>query len=340
MFAYRVSPGEHIRGLTRHEIPVRQPQGREVRVRVRAVSLNYRDLMVARGNYSLGSNQPLVPCSDAAGEIIGVGSDVTRFRLGDRVVASFFTDWIDGEIAPDKTRGALGGAIDGVLAQEIVLHEDALVSVPTQLSFAEAATLPCAGLTAWNMLFIANALKPGDTVVLLGTGGVSIWALQLAKTAGFRTIVTSASDAKLEHARALGADETVNYRANPEWQHEILRLTNGRGADLVAELGGHDTLPRSIAATRMGGTIALIGGVGGGFTSELDILSVLGGKKLIGIYVGSRRMLEDLVRFVAAAKIAPVIDRVFRFDAAQEAYEHLDAQRHLGKVVIEVDAQS
>ena len=335
MFAYRIVPGENIRGLARISMPSRQLHAHEVRVRVRAVSLNYRDLMVARGNYPLGSDQPLVPCSDGAGEVIAIGTGVERFRVGDRVIASFFTDWIDGDLAPEKTKGALGGSIDGVLAEEIVVHEQALVGMPAELSFAQASTLPCAGLTAWNLLFAANTLAPGSTVVLLGTGGVSIWALQLAKAAGLRTIITSSSAAKLERARMLGADELVNYKAQPEWQDEVLRLTDGRGAHLVAELGGHDTLRRSIAATRMGGAIALIGGVSG-FTSEIDILNVLGGKKLIGIYVGSRRMLEDLVRFVAASKIAPVIDRVFHFDDAQEAYVHLDAQRHLGKVVIEI----
>jgi NADPH:quinone reductase-like Zn-dependent oxidoreductase len=335
MFAYRIVPGENIRGLARVPIASRQLHAQEVRVRVRAVALNYRDLMVARGNYPLGSNQPVVPCSDGAGEVMAVGPAVERFRVGDRVIATFFTDWIDGEIAPEKTKSALGGSIDGVLAEEIVAHEDALVGFPAELSFAQAATLPCAGLTAWNMLFVANTLRPGASVVLLGTGGVSIWALQLAKAAGLRTIITSSSAAKLERARTLGADELVNYKANSEWQEEVLRFTDGRGADLVAELGGHDTFTRSIAATRMGGTIALIGGVSG-FTSEIDILNVLGGKKLVGIYVGSRRMLEDLVRFVAASKIAPVIDRVFHFEDAQEAYVHLDAQRHLGKVVIEI----
>jgi NADPH:quinone reductase-like Zn-dependent oxidoreductase len=335
MFAYRITPGENIRGLIQHETPTREPRAREVRVRVRAVSLNYRDLMVARGNYALGTNKPLIPCSDAAGEVVSVGTEVSRFRAGDRVIASFFSGWADGEIAPEKVRDALGGAIDGVLAEEIVLHEDALAACPAELTFPEAATLPCAGVTAWNMLFETTRLKPGDTVVLLGTGGVSIWALQLAKAAGLRTIVTSSSDAKLEKVRALGADEVVNYRASPNWDSEVLRLTGGRGADLVAELGGRDTLQRSVAATRIGGSIALIGGVSG-FTSELDILSALGGKKLVGIYVGSRRMLEDLAAFVARANIAPVIDRVFRFDDAQEAYAHLDAQHHLGKIVIEV----
>jgi NADPH:quinone reductase-like Zn-dependent oxidoreductase len=334
MFAYRIVPGENIRGLARVPIVPRQLHAQEVRVRVRAVALNYRDLMVARGTYP-GSNQPVVPCSDGAGEVIALGPEVKRFRVGDRVIAGFFPDWIEGEIAPEKIQGALGGSLDGVLAQEIVLHEDALVSIPPELSFMQAATLPCAGLTAWNMLFVANTLQPGACVALLGTGGVSIWALQLAKAAGLRTIITSSNAEKLERARTLGADELVNYRATPEWQDEVLRLTDRRGADLVAELGGHDTLKRSIAATRLGGAIALIGGVSG-FTSEIDILTVLGGKKLIGIYVGNRRMLEDLAKFVAASKIEPVIDRVFRFEDAQDAYAHLDAQRHLGKVVIEI----
>ena len=339
MFAYRIVPGQNIQSLTREEFARRKPHGHEVCLRVRAVSLNYRDLMVARGSYSLASGQPVIPCSDAAGEVIAIGPDVTRFRVGDRVVTSFFPSWIDGEVTSEKSVGALGGSADGVLAEEVVLHENALAHFPEHLNFAQASTLSCAGVTAWNMLFEAAALKPGETVLLLGTGGVSIWALQLAKAAGLRTIITSSSDEKLQRARALGADDVVNYRTTPEWHEEVLRLTRGRGVGLVAELGGRDTLARSIAATSATGTIALVGGVSG-FTSELDIISVIGGaKRLAGIYVGSRAMLEDLARFVGAAQLVPVVDRVFGFAEAQQAYLHLDSGKHFGKVVIEVTTQ-
>lgn len=338
MLAYHITPGANIQSLARHEIASRRPQGSEVRIRVRAVALNYRDIMVARGNYPLPENKPVIPCSDLAGEVVELGADATRFRVGDRVVATFFTQWLDGEISANKTHDSLGGAIDGTLTQEIVLHEDALTTFPEELSFAQAATLPCAGVTAWNMLFESATLKPGDTIVLLGTGGVSIWGLQLGKAAGLRTIVTSSSDAKLELARALGANELINYKKTPDWEQEVLRLTNGRGADLVAEVGGRETLAKSIAATRFGGTIALVGGLSGGFKSEVEILQVLPGRKLVGIYVGSRRMLERLAAFVASAQIAPVVDRVFRFEDAQEAFAHLESQRHFGKIVVEVNA--
>ncbi|MGH8807877.1 MAG: zinc-dependent alcohol dehydrogenase family protein, partial [Noviherbaspirillum sp.] len=254
MYAYQIVPGAGIAGLERVKQQERELAPGEVRVRVRAVALNYRDLMVAQGNYLASAGQPLIPCSDASGEVIATGAGVTRFKVGDRVASVFFPDWIEGSVAPGKTATAPGGGVNGVLAEQIVLHEDALVRVPSHLDFVEAATLTCAGVTAWNALFVESALKPGGTALLLGTGGVSVWALQLAKAAGVRTIITSSSDEKLARARQLGADLAVNYSATPEWQQEVLRLTQGRGVDLVLEVGGRGTLARSIASTRMGGT--------------------------------------------------------------------------------------
>jgi NADPH:quinone reductase-like Zn-dependent oxidoreductase len=336
MQAYRILPGTNLAGLERFHCDVQSLAPREVRVRVHAVSLNFRDLMVAHGNYIVSAGRPVIPCSDGAGEVIAVGREVTRFRPGDRVAGAFFPGWIDGAPTCAKTAGALGGDADGMLAEEAVLHEDALVVIPSQLDFAEAATLPCAAVTAWNTLFVDGALKPGATVLLLGSGGVSIWALQLAKASGLRTILTSSSDEKLERARALGADETINYRTVPEWQDEVLRLTGDRGVDLVVEVGGQGTLKRSVAATRMGGTIAVIGGVSG-FGGEFEPLALISGaKRLTGIFVGSRTMAEDLYRFVETADIRPVVDRVFDFDRAREAYAHLEAAGHFGKVVIKV----
>jgi NADPH:quinone reductase-like Zn-dependent oxidoreductase len=252
------------------------------------------------------------------------------------VAATYLSDWLDGPPTPEKTAKVPGASIDGMLAEEVVMHEDYLVAVPQHLEFTEAATLTCAGVTAWNALFVEGHVKPGNSVLLLGTGGVSIWALQLAKAAGLRTFITSSSDEKLKRARSLGADETINYRTVPEWHQEVLRLTGGRGVDLVVEVGGHGTLNRSVAATRTGGTIVAVGGVDG-FAAELEIMPLLtGAKRLIGISVGSRAMFEDLNRFVAAARIRPVIDRIFGFDQAREALAYLGSSGHFGKIVIDV----
>jgi NADPH:quinone reductase-like Zn-dependent oxidoreductase len=336
MQAYQIVPGKHLEGLSR--IPVRAGTlgPHDVRIAVRAVSLNFRDLMIAHATYPVSGNKPPVPCSDGAGEVIAVGTQTTRFRAGDRVMASFFPNWIEGDPSPQKTNGALGADVDGMLSQEVVFHEDALARVPAHLSYNEAATLPCAAVTAWNALFITGALKPGNTVLLQGTGGVSIFALQLAKAAGLQTIITSSSDAKLERAKALGANATINYRSTPEWQDKVVELTDGRGVDLVVDVGGQDTIKRSAAAVRMGGTVCIIGGLSGfGGTADAVAL-IVGAKRLAGIYVGSRTMLEGVSQFVSHAAIRPVIDRAFRFEQAREAYAHLESGNHFGKVVIEV----
>ncbi|HET9483801.1 MAG TPA: NAD(P)-dependent alcohol dehydrogenase [Xanthomonadales bacterium] len=341
MLTYRLERGAGAAALQRLDTGAPAPAGREVRVRIRAASLNYRDLMIARGDYLGGAGGHVTPGSDGAGDVVAVGPQATRFRVGDRVVASFYPDWIDGEPTPAKHASALGGGGAGVFAQEIVLHEDALAAIPDALDYAAAATLPCAGVTAWHALFVAAASEPGDTVLLQGTGGVSIFGLQLAKAAGLNAIVTSSDDAKLARARALGADATINYRTTPAWDEEVLRLTGGRGADLVFEIGGRDTLQRSIAATRMRGTIAVIGGVSG-FGGALEPFALITGlQRLVGVRVGSRAMLEALARFVASHRIAPVIDRRFAFDELAAAYAHLEAAHHFGKIVVDVgEAQS
>ncbi len=338
MKAYQIKAGQQISGLEQVQRRISTPTAHEVHVRVHAVSLNYRDLMIADGKYLSTGDTSVIPCSDGAGEVIAVGEQVTRFRVGDRVAASFFPDWVYGAPTPQNTAGALGAAVDGMLAEEVVLHEDALVAIPSHLTYVEAATIPCAGVTAWNSLFIEGDLRAGDSVLLLGTGGVSIWALQLAKAAGLRAIITSSSDEKLERSRSLGAAATINYKATPEWQDEVLRLTDGHGVDLVLEVGGQGTLTRSISSTRMGGTVAIIGGVSGfGFGRELSPFALIGGaKRLSGIFVGSRSMFEDLNRYLSVAEIHPVVDRAFPFSEAREAYEHLSRAGHFGKVVIEV----
>jgi len=337
MHAYQITPGGGIDSLEAIKLPKRPLQFHEVRVKVHAVSLNYRDLMVAQGTYPTSGEGAVVPGSDAAGEVIEVGPGVERFRVGDRVATAFFPEWEEGKVTPGKTAVTLGAGGKGVLSEELVIHEGGLAAVPAHLSYEEAATLTCAGVTAWNALFVEGGVKAGDTVLLLGTGGVSIWALQLAKAAGVRTIVTSSSDSKLERARELGADVLINYRKTPEWQEEVLRATNGEGVDLVLEVGGQDTLARSIASASMGGKVAVIGGLGGGFDTSIQLLGiVIGGKSMSGIYVGSRAMQEDLSRLVAQRQIKPVVDRVFDIHQAREAYQHLASGNHFGKVVISV----
>lgn len=337
MQAYQILPGDGIDGLRRVNLPGRALGIGEARVKVHAVSLNYRDLMVASGNYLVTLDDPIIPCSDGAGEVVEVGHGVTRVKPGDRVTASFFPCWIDGKTSAPKIRHALGGDVDGMLAQEVFLDQDTLVKIPDSLSYVDAATLPCAGVTAWNAIFISsNDIKPGDTVLLLGTGGVSVLGLQLAKAAGLRTIITSSSEEKLQRARELGAHHTINYVTTPEWHEEVLRLTGGEGANVVLEVGGEGTVSRSVAAVSMAGTVAIIGGVSG-FGGEVNPAALLSGaKRLVGIFVGSRTMLEDLVRFVQVVDLKPVVDRVFPFDQAQEAFRYMESGSHFGKVVIAV----
>jgi len=337
MRAYQILPGDGIDGLQCVDMPERDLGIGEVRMRVHAVSLNYRDLMVASGNYLVNVDDPIVPCSDGAGEVLAVGPGVTRLQVGDRVAGSFFPYWQDGRTAPDKIRHALGGDIDGMLAEEVILHEDALVKIPAAMSFLDASTMPCAGVTAWNAIFeSSNGVRPGDTVLLLGTGGVSVLGLQLARAAGLNTIITSSSDDKLQRAKALGAHHTINYRSVPEWQEEVLRITRDVGAHVVLEVGGQGTVNRSVASCALGGTVAIIGGVSG-FGGEVNPASLLAGaKRMVGIFVGSRAMLEGVLRFTETAGIQPVIDRVFTFDQARDAYRHMESGAHFGKVVIAV----
>jgi len=338
MQAYEFVSGGQLAGLKRAERHSREPGPGEVRVGVRAVSLNYRDLMALAGTYPGAPDKPLIPACDSAGEVISVGVGVTTFKAGDRVANTYFGAWDSGEIAPWKVADSFGASIDGVLAEEIVVPQNRLAILPAHVDFTQGATFACAGVTAWNALFVAGRLKPGGSVLLLGTGGVSIWGLQLAKAAGLKAYITSSSDEKLARAKALNADGLINYRKTPEWQDEVMRLTGGQGVDMVLEVGGQGTLSRSVASLSMGGTIAAIGGVSG-FGADpnfLPVMMILTGKRLEGIFVGSRSMLEDLSRFVAASGIRPVVDRVFAFDQAAKAYQYLQSGSHFGKVVIRV----
>ena len=332
--AYKLISGAGIDGLNLIDLPSSRLAANAMRVRVKAVSLNFRDLMVAKGTYPVRSSLPIIPCSDAAGEVTEVGSDVTCFKVGDRVMNAFFPRWNDGPISPVQTVTTFGADSDGVLAEEIIIDEASAIRIPNDLSYVEASTIPCAGVTAWNALFENTVLKPGDDVLLLGTGGVSIWALQLAKAAGLRPIITSSSNLKLHKAKALGAAVVINYRDTPHWEHAVMEATGGKGVQLVLEVGGQGTLKASNAAAAMGGSIVVIGGVSG-FGGQLDPASlVFGNKRVSGILIGSRSMHERVTRFVEASNIKPVIDRVFKFEHAREAFSYLDQAAHFGKVVI------
>ena len=314
-----------------------KPAADQVVVRVRATSLNYRDLMVASGRYGPGLPLPLVPLSDGAGEIVAVGSGVTRWKAGDRVAGTFFQNWASGPIKREAFESALGGSINGMLSEYVALSADGVVALPPHLSFAEAATLPCAALTAWHALVTDGHVSAGQTVVVLGTGGVSIFALQFAKMHGARVIITSSSDAKLARAKTLGADEVINYRTTPEWEKEVFRLTDKAGADHIIEVGGTDTFPRSLRAVAMGGTVSVIGGVSG-FTSDVALRDILGKSVVIrGIFVGSRDMFAAMNRAIALHRLQPVIDRAFPFAEAPAAYRYQQSGAHFGKVVITLE---
>jgi NADPH:quinone reductase-like Zn-dependent oxidoreductase len=301
---------------------------------MRAASLNYRDLLVAKGAYDPKSLKVIVPLSDGAGEVVAVGEGVTRVKIGDRVASIFMQTFISGELAPEKANSALGGAIDGVLAEYVVFDEQGVVKIPAHISYEEAATLPCAAVTAWNAMVAEGHLKAGDTVLLQGTGGVSLFGLQFAKMMGARVILTSSSDEKLDRAIQLGADVGINYKTTPDWDEKVEKLTDGRGVDLVVEVGGSGTLSKSLRAVRYGGKVAMIG-VLTGMTGDVSTSSILFKHiRVQGIYVGSRDLFEDMNRSVSLHEMKPIIDRVFSFHEAREALAYLESGAHFGKVVI------
>lgn len=313
--------------------PEPRPGPGEVLVKVRAASLNYRDLLIVKGLYSRGLSLPLVPLSDCAGEVAETGAGVTRVRPGDRVAGIFMQSWISGGAMENDAGSALGGAVDGVLAQEVVFREAGVVSVPGHLSFEEAATLPCAGVTAWHAV-VEQGIGPGQTVLVLGTGGVSLFALQFATMAGARVIVTSGSDEKLAKALAMGASEGINYRSTPDWERRVRDVTRGRGVDCVVEVGGAGTLGRSLKAVRTGGLISLIG-VLTGSTGEVNPLpAIMKAVRIQGIFVGSREMFESMNRAIEAHRLRPVVDRIFPFEDAKAAFRYLESGSHFGKVLI------
>jgi NADPH:quinone reductase-like Zn-dependent oxidoreductase len=333
MQVYEIRDGFGFDNLRRAERPDPKPGPGQVLVRVRAASLNYRDLLVVKGLYNPKMPLPRVPLSDAAGVVEAIGPGVSRVKVGERVAGIFMQTWLDGEVDDAKARSALGGGIDGVLADYLVFDENGVVVVPEHLSDQEAATLPCAAVTAWHALVTEGGVKAGDTVLTQGTGGVSLFALQFAKLLGARVLGTSSSDAKLDRARSLGLAEGVNYRTNPEWGETIRKLAGGGGVDHVVEVGGAGTLPQSLRAVRLSGRISLIGVLSGG--TQFNPMPVLmKNVRLQGIFVGSRAMFEAMNRAIALHKLRPVIDRVFPFADAVAAFKHLESGAHFGKVVI------
>ena len=334
MKAFEIQNKFGLDSLTMTERPDPKPSYGQVLIKLRSLSLNYRDLMVVKGLYNPKLPLPLIPFSDGVGEVVAVGEGVTRVNIGDRVAGIFFQKWLAGELTAEKAESALGGAIEGMLAEYVVLHEDGVVRVPEHLTDEEAASLPCAAVTAWNALFTSGGLKAGDTVLIQGTGGVSIFALQFALLAGARVIATSSSDEKLERVLQLGASDGINYKQTPDWSKKVRELTAGDGVDYVVEVGGAGTLTESLRAVRYGGQISLIGVLTGG-SAEINTASILmKNVKVQGIYVGSREMFEAMNSAIALHKLHPVCDRVFPFHEAPEALKYMETGSHFGKICI------
>jgi NADPH:quinone reductase-like Zn-dependent oxidoreductase len=336
MRVYELNQPNGLDSWVLRERPIPRPERGQVLVKIRAVSLNYRDILIATGQYGFASPPGmLIPVSDGAGEVAEVGPEVSRFTTGDRVAGIFSQSWLGGTQVEDAWNTALGGAVDGVLAEYQVFDQNGVVRLPNHLSFEEGSTLPCAGVTAWNAFYGLKALQPGQTVLTLGTGGVSVFAIQFAHAAGAKVLTTSSSDDKLAKVRAIGASETINYNTYPEWDGEVRRLTHGRGVDHVIEIGGAGTLPRSIASARPGSVINLIGMLAGG--TQIDPKTILASSCIVrGVMVGSREMFEAMLRAIAWHRIRPVIDRLFDFEHATDALKYLNKGSHVGKVVIRV----
>jgi len=337
MRAYQLpKAGAGIDALTQVERPEPKPGHRQVLVKVKACSLNFRDIGIARGSYRMAVRDNVIPLSDGAGEVVEAGPGVTRVKAGDRVAGNFFQRWPGGEPSAETHASALGGGIDGMLADYIVLEEDGVVKIPPQLSLEEGATLPCAGVTVWNAMMEHAKLKAGDTILLQGTGGVSIFGLQFAKAMGIRAIITSSSDEKLKRAKTLGAAFGINYKTTPEWDKAAMEFTGGVGVDHVVEVGGAATLTRSFGAIRVGGKVTMIGGLSGGATELNPGLIFSRRANVQGISVGSTQMFLAMNRAIEANAIKPVIDKVFAFADVVAAYKHMASGAHFGKIVIRI----
>ncbi|MDQ8728096.1 NAD(P)-dependent alcohol dehydrogenase [Bradyrhizobium sp. LHD-71] len=336
MKAYELLGPEGIDGLRLVEKPIPAPGAGQVLVRLKAATLNYRDLLTVKGGYGSRQKFPLIPLSDGAGVVESVGAGVTTFAPGDRVIGSFFEGWLGGEPNPSKMRTSLGGAVDGVLCEYRLWPSQALVRTPDHLTDAEAASLPCAALTAWSAVVKLGNTRPGQIVLTQGTGGVSMFALQFAKMVGARVIATSSSEAKIAKLKQLGADITINYRATPEWG-KLARQETGQGVDLVVEVGGVGTLNESIRATKIGGTIAFIGVLAGQPQAEPRIsLMVMQQQRLQGTTVGSVEDLQAMVDAITTNRMKPVMDSTFTFADAKEAFAYMASGAHFGKVAIAI----
>jgi NADPH:quinone reductase-like Zn-dependent oxidoreductase len=318
------------------ERPIPEPRHSEVVVRISAVSLNYRDMDMVLGTYPFSFPLPLVPTSDGVGEVVAVGEGVTRAKVGDRVLGTFHQSWIAGRY--EEGTPQLGGSVDGMLAEYVCLDQQGIVHAPSNLTDEEAATLPCAGLTSWHSLVTESRLEAGDTVLIQGTGGVSLFGLQFAAMFGARTVVTSSSDAKLERAKSLGATHTINYVKTPVWHSEVRALNGGRGVDHVIEVGGPDSFLQSLQAIRIGGQINMVGYIGGkhGAINPLEILYHRATVR--GIPVGSRGSFEAMSRAIEANNMRPVIDKVFPWTDAVAAIRYMQEGKHFGKIVLKFPA--
>lgn len=336
MRAWQVVQNFGIDNLRAIEIPQSPLTSHEVRVKIHACSLNYRDLMVIKGLYNPHQQLPFVPLSDGAGEVTEVGADVKSLKVGDRVCATFSQKWQSGTSSTEAMQHTLGSPLDGMLMESRVFFEEGLIKFPDYLTYEEAATLPCAAVTAFNAIAYQGNLKPEDVVLLEGTGGVSLFALQFAKTLGMKTIITSSSDDKLAKAKALGADFTINYKDDAEWQLAVLERTRGEGVDAVIEVGGKSTIGRAIASVRKGGVVCVIG-ILTGISEALDLRPILMNNiRLQGLFVGPKTIFEAMNRVLLHNKIHPVVDRVFPFSEAPAALTYLESAQHFGKVCIKM----
>ena len=336
MGAINVIELEAFGSLKMKQRPMPVPGPGQALVRMHAASLNFRDLLMVKGGYGSAAKPPFVPISDGAGQIEAVGPGVSRVAVGDRVVPSFFQGWLSGEPRGDRVSGALGGPLDGALTQYGVFDAQGLCRFPDHLSYEEAACLPCAGLTAWSAVVSQGNTEPGDIVLTQGSGGVSIFALQFAKLKGCRVIATTSSDAKAARLTALGADQVINYKSEPEWGRVARRMAAPLGVDHVIEIGGAGTLAQSVKATRFGGQISLIGVVAGASGDFNVALIVMNNMRLQGVTVGSRDQLQDMIDAIALAKLKPAVDKVFAWDKLDEAMAYMQAGKHFGKVCLKI----
>lgn len=327
--------GDGYQNLKLQSVTLSKPKATEVTIKIHAVSLQFRDLMVSKGIYPQQKSD-VIPCSDGAGEIVALGQEVKGWKVGDRVCPNFALDHIHGSVTKDIVSTGLGGPIDGVLREYVNVPVHSLVRIPEHLSYEEGSTLPCAALTAYNALLGPVPLKGGDYVLILGTGGVSIFGAQIALASGATVIITSSSDEKLQAAKNLGVQHIINYKKNVKWDEEVLNITGGRGVDHIIEVGGPNTMLKCINAVRYAGWIHVIGFVSGGDNGIPVALAIMKAITFRGILIGSVKQFEDMNRLLTAHKIRPVVDKVFSFEEATEAYAYLESQKHVGKVVIKL----